>query len=163
MREIPLSRGLVALVDDEDYERLARYRWCSRDGGRTYYAVRNARKSDATSGMIRMHRALTGAGPGFDVDHINGNGLDNRRSNLRVVTHAQNMQNSTRKASGCWSRFKGVSFNKRVGKWIAYVKKDGTMRNLGYFSSEEQAVAAYASAARTLFGEFACPIAEAAE
>lgn len=161
MREIPLSRGLVALVDDEDYERVvALGKWCADRGRHTEYAVlpRTSRRK-----KMYLHRFLTGAPRGLDVDHINGDGLDNRRTNIRVVTRAQNQRNRTRKQDGCSSRFKGVTFHKQTGKWQAQIAKGTAHLSLGLHATERAAQEAYANGALLLFGEHAAPYVEAAE
>lgn len=162
MKEIQLTQGQVALVDDEDYEELAKYKWQAtwNKASRTYYARRNWWAGGGSWGTTKMHRAIMGAGDKEEVDHINHNGLDNRRENLRVCTKQQNQRNR-RKSAGHSSRFKGVSFSKGKMRWQAYVcvpsaVGKGRHRHLGYFAAETDAAAAYDRAARELFGEFAC-------
>ena len=101
-----------------------------------------------------MHRELLGLLPGELVDHINHNGLDNRRGNLRRCTKVQNAANS-RKRAGLSSSFKGVSWHKSLGYWNAYICRGKTKKHLGWFKSEEEAAAAYARAAKRRFGVFA--------
>lgn len=148
--EIPLTRGLVALVDDEDAERvLAAGSWYARSGGSTFYAERNAPTRAGRRGRLGLHKFLTG----FDLtDHINGNGLDNRRANLRQATHAENSRNR-RRARNNTSGFKGVSFHKGKSKWHASMRR----QHLGYFRTPEVAAIAYDLAVREAYGEFANP------
>lgn len=154
MREIPLTRGYVALVDDEDYSRAVRFSWCvhERDGGIRYYARRRTRVWEPyRSNQITLHQWLTG----WDLtDHINGDGLDNRRVNLRQVTTEQNCANQ-RLAKNNTSGFKGVSWRKDISRWVAYIRADGARHHLGTFDTAEEAAGAYDAAALTAWGEFA--------
>ena len=102
-----------------------------------------------------MHRLLLNTPPGFDTDHINGDGLDNRRPNLRPVTRSQNLMNSHR-ARGKSSRFKGISWDRGRKKWLALIQPTGGRLYLGRFDTETEAAAAYDLAAAQAFGEFAC-------
>ena len=110
-RRIPLSRGLFAIVDPEEYEALSRYKWWAQLGKHngTFYAVRNEKRGRV---MVRvwMHRVIMGAAEGLFVDHINHNGLDNRKANLRLATAAQNAWNSVRGKRGS-SKYKGVAWD----------------------------------------------------
>lgn len=153
MKEIPLSQGKVALVDDEDYDRLAAHNWYASKDGRTYYA----RRRDGRNGPTRvMHRVILDAEAQIEVDHINGNGLDNRRSNLRPCTRKENgrSRRATRKP-GQHSAHKGVIYNVRAKKWRAYIYPDGRNTHLGYFKDEIDAALAYDAAAVRYFGAFA--------
>lgn len=145
---------MVALVDDEDFEALNRFKWCAKSSGAgLFYAYRaTGKRSDGSRVYQFMHRLLV-QGDGF-VDHINGNGLDNRRDNLRLATSSQNGINR-RKALGTTSRYKGVTWSKKDQRWCAQIKRNGKNRFLGSFRSEEEAAKAYDAAARELFGEFA--------
>ena len=148
---MPLSQGKFAIVDAEDYERLKQYKWHVDKGDSTNYAARGI-----VGKNFRMHREILGAPKGLVVDHINHNGLDNRRSNLRLCTVRQNNMNrrpSRRKNK--WSRFKGVSWDKQRRLFTAYIQQDGKMVRLGRFESEVEAAKAYDKKARELFGEFA--------
>jgi hypothetical protein len=156
MIEIPLTQGMVAIVDDEDAY-LAAYNWCASPEASTRYAVRGVRRGGRQV-TIRLHRVITNAPPGFDVDHINGNGLDCRRSNLRVVTRAQNTRNARRRRDNT-SGFKGVSWSAKAGRWSARVGSGirGKRIWLGYFSTKEAAARAYDDAARAQYGQYASP------
>ena len=142
-KTIPLTRGYVATVDDADFERLAAKTWWTARRGRTVYAI-------CADGY--MHRIIMEPKPGQWTDHINHDGLDNRRENLRLCTSSQNHQNQ-RKTRGT-SRYKGVSLY-RDGKWRAKIKKDGKQHSLGHFVNEDDAAKAYDRAAREMFGEYA--------
>ena len=146
MREIKLTQGKVALVDDQDYLRLtAMGRWHAQKGVDTYYAQR--------SRGVMMHRVIMDAPKGMVVDHINGNGLDNRRENLRVVTYEQNARNTNRG----WgtSEYLGVSWNKSRRKWQAQTRIRKVPHHLGFFDTEEQAARAVDRKRRQVFGEVA--------
>ena len=142
MAKIQLTNGGIALIDDEDLERVTRHRWYRwhHPGGPVY--VRR------TGDKLGLHNFVTGA---KGVDHINGNGLDNRRSNLRVCTQAENQQNRRQNLTRRSSRYKGVSWDKARNRWTAQI----CAKSLGRFTDEEDAARAYDDAARRRFGEFA--------
>lgn len=148
-KTIQLTRGQFAIVDDADYSELSQYKWTAiwdRTGNRWYAARTEKRKS------VRMHQRIMG---GLWIDHINGNGLDNRRENLRFCDRKQNQWNS-KKRKGT-SQYKGVNLDKKAGKWRAQIKYNNRKIWLGRHDKEEDAALAYDSAARRLFGEFARP------
>jgi len=150
MKNIALSKGMVAVVSDEDYERVAKIKWYARDfrhrGKRRFYAYND------THGL--MHRFLFG-GSFKVIDHKNGNPLDNRRENLRGCTQQQNCFNQAIQKRNKSSRFKGVSLNKQNQKWRSYIKKSGIKFTLGEFTDEVSAAKAYNRKSLELFGEFA--------
>lgn len=149
MREIALTQGGVALVDDEDYPLLARRRWrLRRCNGKLYAVCEGAIRGQ----QLYMHRVVLDAPVGLDVDHRNGDGLDNQRKNLRLASRTQNLGNQV-KTRGA-SRFKGVSPARR-GRWQGHIAFERKQFNLGTFDSEEGAARAYDLKARELFGEFA--------
>lgn len=147
--EIPLSRGLFALVDDADVERLRIYKWSVIRGGNTFYA-----RSYVGADTVMMHHLVMPPPTGLIVDHVNFNGLDNRRGNLRVCTHSQNRMN-TRKPCKTVSRFKGVHLDPKANKWRVQINIDRDRISLGSFASEIRAALQYDRAARLLFGKFA--------
>ncbi len=159
MKEIPLTQGKVALVDDRDYALLMRLApWHAHKAPRTFYAVHSFSDERGRGRPIRkflMHHVIMGRKyDGRDVDHIDCNGLNNQRANLRWSTRSQNRANSAKPRSGA-NQFKGVSLNKRLGKFCAYITVRGKRMHLGVFSNETDAARAYDRAAREHFGAFA--------
>jgi hypothetical protein len=155
MKYIELSRGKVAIVDDDCFELVSKYTWhCTHIRGKDiYYAKTNIRAGDRQK-QLWMHRIITGCPFNKEVDHIDGNGLNNQKSNLRLATHQQNMFNQ-RKRSGGSSQYKGVSWCKRSNRWLSQIMINKKTKFLGYFSDEISAAVAYDTAAIMYFGEFA--------
>lgn len=152
VKAIPLTKGCVAIVDDEDYDRLAAIKWhaTSRRGRPRYAASREG------GAHLYMHREVLGLPTGSgEVDHVDGDGFNNRRANLRLATHAQNAYGQKVQSRPKSSRFKGVHLDRRTGRWIAMVKQHQRARHLGVFDSEVEAARAYDAAAREAFGDFA--------
>src|ERR1700685_1864374 len=117
MKFIPLTQGKVAMVDDADYEWLAQWKWFAIFDHGNWYAVRNVRKPDGTQTPLRMHRVLLGLTDlKIEVDHRDGNGLNNQRHNLRIATHGQNMCNRSMQKNNI-SGVRGVCWHKDAGKW----------------------------------------------
>lgn len=148
VRHIPLTKGAFAIVDADDFERLNRYKWHALHVRSQWYARR------APGGrVIMMHREIMQPPDGMVVDHIDGNGLNNRKCNLRICTQQQNMQN--RRPLARSSAFKGVSFYTQTGKWHAEITLDGKKIYIGSYDDEIEAARAYDRKAIELFGEFA--------
>jgi hypothetical protein len=153
-RKIPLTQGQTAIVDAEDYKKLAKYKWFAAKEGRSYYARRKRKSTDVGWGRcnVKMHREILEVPAGKFIDHINHNGLDNRRANLRIVTQEQNMWNKRKNYN---TRYKGVSWLKRNSKWQVKIGYKNKRIFIGYFDDEESAAKAYDAKARELFGEYA--------
>jgi len=156
VKRIPLTQGQEAIVDDEDFQRLNKYNWRARwdEHAHTFYAQRHTTNNSGRRTTIRMHREVLRASLAEMVDHKDRNGLNNQKENLRRATRSQNQAN-TRKKSGCASRFKGVSLDRRDGRWYSRIKVEGRTLQLGRFDSEREAAVAYNRAASKHFGEFA--------
>lgn len=155
-REIPLTQGQVAIVDETNYRALAAYKWYAywSPSNKTYYARRNQTEKGGKRVTVLMHRVVLSAQAGKEIDHINGNGTDNRKTNLRVATCSQNCQNQTAKASNKCG-FKGVCLHPRNRNWVAKIMREGRSYHIGVFDTPEEASAAYAEAAKRLHGDFA--------
>lgn len=160
MKEIKLTQGYVALVDDADFDLLNRWKWqvsvSSRPNYdricvyRAHYAAQAKRKN------IYMHRQILGVTDSkIHVDHIDHDCLNNQRSNLRSCTNSQNLMNTRKRKNGT-SKYKGVSWFKRDSNWRAQITIRGKNTSIGYYSNQETAALAYNEAARLHFGEFAC-------
>jgi hypothetical protein len=151
MREIPLTRGRIALVDDEDYAKLSQWRWClnaDKSGHETASAYINQKK-------VKMHRIIMGVTDQLIcVDHIDGNPLNNQRSNLRLCSKAINNRNRKKIKVG-HSIYKGVSWHKRIEKWSSQIALNKEKIHIGYYLTEKEAAIAYDKAAIKLFGEHA--------
>jgi hypothetical protein len=147
----------VALVDDEDYERVMQYKWyAQKEDNNKYYAQRRITISKNSSIIGHLHRFIMNPQPWEEVDHINNDGLDNRRCNLRIVTHGQNMMNQRKQKRKTSSIYKGVSWRKDLNDWVSNIMINQNQKYLGRFHNEEDAARTYDKAAKKLFGEFAC-------
>lgn len=155
MKKIELTRGKFALVDDEDFEFLNQWKWYAQKSGKDrFYAVRCA-MDDGKKKYIYMHRqilALTDRN--IYGDHINGDSLNNQRSNLRVSTHKQNIRNCRSNGTN-GSKYKGITFDKPTQKWRAQIMVDRKHYYLGIYEKDTDAAMAYNEAAKKHFGEFA--------
>jgi hypothetical protein len=155
VRIVPLTRGYSALVDAEDYERVASFAWSAAKPSNVVYAVRDEKRK-----RIYLHRFILNAPDGVEVDHWNGDGLDNRRENLRLCSHAENVRNSRPHARGT-SSYKGVHLHRASGKWAVEIQVNEKRRFIGLFGDETEAAKAYDAAARASHGEYAyCNFAE---
>lgn len=153
MKEIPLTQGKIALVEDEDFDRVNQFKWRAWHHRNTWYAVADLPRVNGKSKRLYLHSFVLPGSP--EVDHRNRDGLNCQRSNLRPATHAQNRANQG-KRKNCSSIFKGVGWRKDLGCWRAYIGKGYRYQHLGHFALEENAARAYDAAAKVSFGEFAC-------
>ena len=147
--KIYASNGEEILIDLENYNWLSEPNWTIIKAGRNKYAITNYNTE-----VILMHRLIMEAKSGEEVDHRNHNGLDNRRTNLRFCTHAQNAANKSFSLGGA-SKYKGVSWNIRSKKWVVRIQVNNEIKHLGYFFTEKAAARIYDEAALSYFGEFA--------
>jgi hypothetical protein len=153
-RRIPLTQGKYAIVDPEDFERLNKHKWYAVRDTRTFYAHRKKRVGKKYV-SIGMHREILDPPGHLVVDHINHNGLDNRKANLRLATSAQNSYNRRQLRKNKSSKYIGVSWKERTKKWAAIIcyKRENII--IGYFKDEIQAAKAYDKAAKKYHGQFA--------
>lgn len=149
---VPLSQEYEAVIDAADVPLVEAWNWQANATGNTMYAARSEKRGSKTT-VFLMHRVILGAKPGTKVDHVNRDGLNNRRSNLRLATHTENMRNSRIQKNNT-SGFKGVSRYGDTGRWRACIWADGVKTSLGCFDTPEEAHAAYCEAAKRLHGKF---------
>jgi hypothetical protein len=153
MKQIELTKGYFATVDDEDYERVAQFNWCATVKQQGVYAVRGKGPRGKMK-MIYLHRFLLGAVAGQYVDHVDGDSLNNRRDNLRLCSGRANVWNQKRKSSNR-SGYKGVCWDKSRRLWKAEIRAVEGRIHIGRFEVPEDAAKAYDAAARKHHGEFA--------
>jgi len=156
MIEIPLTQGQVALIDDEDFEIVSKYKWYATwsPDTKSFYAMTNVRKLDGKQTTLQMHRIIMNAQKGQQVDHFHRDTLDNRKSELRLCSGSQNQHNAVKRTDNT-SGYKGVGWHKATQKWRARIKLNGKEKSLGYFATPELAHAAYCRAAAEFHGDFA--------
>lgn len=158
MKKVDISTkkypNTYAIVDDEDYERINQYKWYPQKIGKNIYACRREHITRNKGNYILMHRYILDYIGDSYVDHKDGDGLDNRKENLRLCTKNQNHYNSCVRSDNT-SGYKGVYYHKGAKKWMAYITKDQKRIHLGLHKNKEDAAVAYNKAAEEYFGEFA--------
>ena len=157
MKEIQLTQGYVALVDDEDFDYLNQWKWCVKIKSNTIYVVRTIviNYKPKKTKTIRMHRLIMLCNIGKIVDHIDHNGLNNQKNNLRFCTTNQNRANSIKTNKYTTSKFKGVTLNKKSNKWISKMTINKKNIHIGCYKDEIDAAMAYDKKAKEIYGEFA--------
>lgn len=152
-KEIELTQGKFAIVDDDDYEWLNKHKWCACKSRKTWIAKRGIGGRNNRTYEL-MHRAIMKPPKDVWIDHIDGNALNNTRENLRFCTRYQNQQNRPKNKNNA-SGYKGVYLHKQTRKWRARIYANGKNHSLGLFSTPEEAALAYDNAAKELHSEFA--------
>jgi hypothetical protein len=169
MRLIPITKGYSVKIDNEDFEKVNQYKWYPVFSGNNIYAATSlylggGTKNKKTKGLL-MHRLIMDTSTGLQVDHIDRNGLNNQKTNLRNCTHAQNMANRGKNKNNVASKYKGISYIKycswkdktylRRKPWVAHMTIKGKFIPLGCYSTPEEAAKAYDKKSIELFGDFA--------
>lgn len=153
-KSLVLTQNKRTIIDDEDFEKVSKYKWFAKNHSGKYYALHSLPREGSTRKALRLHRFIMNAGPEDVVDHINGDTLDNRKINLRLCSQAENSRNRTKTKSNT-SGFKGVRFHKRTKKWEARIGFNYKLHYLGLFDKIEEATKAYDAACKQLHREFA--------
>lgn len=156
MKYIPLTQGKFAIVDDNMFDYLNQWKWYAIKCRYCFYAARSIGKHPHQK-QIRMHRVIMNTPKGMGTDHRNHNGLDNKESNLRICTNAENQHNQTlQNNKKKTSKYKGMSWATKRKRWVVAIKLHNISIHIGYYHNEIEAAKSYDVKAKELFGEFAC-------
>ncbi len=150
---VPLTQGKVAVIDALDAETVSEYNWHAKQNGKRLYAFARTVGPSGKVHDIQMHRLLMGEPDNMDIDHVDGDGLNNRRNNLRLATKSENGRNRGANVTNT-SGFKGVSWHKAAGRWLAQITVKRKNKYLGLYNTPEEAHAAYCDASKKYHGEF---------
>ena len=157
-KRIPLTKGEFTIIDDADFDLVSKWKWflvsSKIDRSALKYAGRNEHNGGKKS-TILLHRVLTGVKPGLVVDHIDGDGLNNQRGNLRICTHQQNISNSKKRKNGVSSGYIGVHHHSQNPCFVSQIRSGPKTIHLGCFKNAIDAAKAYDSAALRLRGKYA--------
>lgn len=153
---ITLPTGQTTMIDETDLDLVSARSWSALPAGKKTYARVTVKKAGRSKSLL-MHRLIMDPPEGFQIDHRDGDGLNNRRSNLRICTASENRCNQGKLGGNHSSQFKGVSWNREKKRWQALLAYEGRREFLGYFTNEYDAAQAYNFAASTLHSAFACP------
>lgn len=155
MKQIPLTQGQFAIVDDDDYEILSKFKWHASHERTNFYAARRITIGQRKSKTIKMHREILRiSDSNIQIDHKDGNGLNNQKSNLRIATISQNQRNKSVQGNNKCG-LKGVYFDKKLKKWRAVFSPNKKSVHIGCFNTAIEAAMAYNDAALKHYGEFA--------
>jgi hypothetical protein len=154
MAILQLNKGFTTLIDDDIVDDVKPFRWYVVPRPRTNY-VRRSIPCGGKTKYEYLHQRVLGVRPGFEIDHIDGNTLDNRRANLRHATRQQNMRNQAKRSRQASSQYKGVCWSNNDNRWLAYLLVNRKRFWLGRFTDEREAARAYNAAALHHFGDFA--------
>lgn len=154
MKEIQLTQGKVALVDDDMYDYLMQWKWFANNIKGYFYAGRNITSSKCKQSRISMHRLIMKPDKGMIIDHLDGDALNNQKNNLRICNHSENMRNR-KLGKNNTSGYKGVSYQKRDNNWRSYIKFNNKTINIGTYTNPIDAARAYNEAAIKYHGKFA--------
>lgn len=155
MKRIELTQNQYTIVNDEDYEYLSQFKWYARKEYNNFYAARHLKLGIRNYKKIRMHREIMKVTHNISVDHINGDTLDNRKENLRICSHADNMKNRKVLSKNNKSGYKGVYWNIKMNGWYVQICSDKNRINIGLFYDIIEAAKAYNEAAIKYHGKFA--------
>lgn len=157
MKEIPLTKEMVAIVDDEDFEKVSKYKWHAGQCGNKIYGKTGNGKPNSV--RMYMHRFILNVTDSkIKVDHIDGNTLNNQKHNLRHASQHENIRHRSGMRKGNTSGYRGIKKDKRSGQsknpWIARISVDSKTKYIGSFSTAEEAARAFDKAAKEVYGEF---------